>query len=59
MRTSTRLMTRGMYREMRGTMRNLFGRLMRNRMIGLKGNYERIMGKTEQRIGRTCAVFGF
>jgi len=59
MRASRRLMTRGMYHEVRGMFRNLFGRMMRNRMLGMKGTYERMTGKTQRRIGRAYALCGF
>jgi len=59
MRASRRLMTRGMYHEVRGMFRNLFGRMMRNRMLGMKGTCERMTGKTQRGIGRAYALCGF
>ena len=52
-------MTRGMYHEARGTLRNLLGRMMRNRMLGMKGTWERMTGRTQRRIGRVYALCGF
>jgi hypothetical protein len=52
------MITRGMYREMRGTVRNMFGRMIRNRMLGMRGNCERIIGRTQRALGRTCAACG-
>jgi|GEM_PF-2833484 len=59
MRASRRMITRGMYHELRGTFRNLFGRMIRSRMLGMKGSCERMAGKTQRRIGRVYAVCGF
>ena len=59
MRASRRIMTRGMYHEARGTLRNLLGRMMRNRMLAMKGTWERMTGRTQRRIGRVYALCGF
>jgi len=59
MRTSRRMMTRGMYHEVRGTFRSLLGRMLRNRMLGMKGICERITGRTQRGAGRAFAVCGF
>jgi hypothetical protein len=59
MRTSRRIMTRGMYHEVRGTFRNLLGRMLRNRMLGMKGICERMTGTTQRKVGRVYAMCGF
>ncbi len=59
MKASRRMMTRGMYHEVRGTFRNIFGRMMNNRMLGMKGTCEKMGGRTQRRIGRVYALCGF
>ncbi len=58
MRASRRYMKNGMYHEMRGLLRNLLGRMMRNRMLGIKGTCERMAGRTQRRIGRIYGLCG-
>jgi uncharacterized protein YjbJ (UPF0337 family) len=59
MRTSRRIITKGIYHEVRGTFRNFIGRILSNRILGVKGSCERVTGKTRKSVGRVFAICGF
>lgn len=59
MRISRKIMIRGIYHEVRGTFRKLLGRLLSNRILGMKGSCERVTGRSRRKIGRAYAICGF
>jgi len=59
MRTSRRIITKGIYHEVRGTFRNFLGRILSNRILGVKGSCERVTGRTQRKVGRAYAICGF
>ena len=59
MKLSTRYRARGLFHEVRGTVRAFAGRIGSNRALGVKGKFERFTGKVQQRVGKTQGFFGF
>ena len=58
MKISTRYRLTGIFHEVRGTVRGIIGRISSNRMLGAKGNLERITGKLQYRVGKVQGAMG-
>jgi uncharacterized protein YjbJ (UPF0337 family) len=58
MKISTRYRWSGIFHEARGTVRGIAGKISSNRILGAKGNLERIRGKLQYRLGRVQGVIG-
>ena len=58
MKISTRYRLTGIFHEIRGTVRGIIGKISSNRILGAKGNLERITGKLQYRVGRVQGVIG-
>jgi len=58
MKLSTRYRLNGIFREVRGTVRGLIGKISSNRTMGAKGRLERIAGKLQGRLGRVQRGIG-
>ncbi|MBT0664162.1 CsbD family protein [Geobacter pelophilus] len=59
MRASRKRMARGMFHEVRGTVKKFVGSLFSNRKLEAKGRVERIAGKLHGKIGKAQAMCGF
>lgn len=58
MKLSTRFRLNGIYHEVRGTVRGFIGKIGSNRILGAKGNLERISGKLQYRVGKFQGAIG-
>lgn len=59
MKLSTRYQAKGIFHEVRGTVKELAGRISSNTALGIRGKFERFTGKVQYRIGKTGGAFGF
>ena len=59
MRTSRRFMARGLFHELRGSMRAFVGRISSSPVLTYKGTFERFTGKVQWKLGKTQSLFGF
>jgi len=59
MKLSTRYRTKGIFHEVRGTVKEVAGKISSNRMLGIKGRFERLTGKFQWKIGTAQGFFGF
>jgi uncharacterized protein YjbJ (UPF0337 family) len=58
MKISTRYRLIGIFHEARGTVRGVIGKISANRILGAKGNLERLRGKLQYRVGRVQGAIG-
>jgi len=58
MKTSTRYRLTGIFHEVRGTVRGIIGKISSNRILGVRGNLERITGKLQYRVGKVQGAMG-
>lgn len=58
MKTSTRYRLTGIFHEIKGTVRGVIGKISSNRILGAKGNFERITGKLQYRVGKVQGAMG-
>jgi len=58
MKISTRYRLSGIFHEARGTVKGIVGKISSNRILGAKGNLERIRGKLQYRLGRVQGAIG-
>jgi uncharacterized protein YjbJ (UPF0337 family) len=52
-------MAKGMFLEMRGTAKRMVGSLISSRTMGVKGNFERLTGKMQRKLGKFQGACGF
>jgi len=58
MKLSTRYQVKGIFHEVRGTVKEFAGRISSNTTLGVKGKFERFAGKVQGKIGKTGGAFG-
>jgi uncharacterized protein YjbJ (UPF0337 family) len=59
MKLSTRYQAKGMYRVVRGTVKEIVGKISSNTTMGVKGKFERFAGRVQCKIGKAQGLFGF
>lgn len=59
MKASTKSKAKGLFHEVRGSVKALVGSMSSNTALGVKGKLERITGKVERRIGKVQGKCGF
>ncbi len=59
MRLSTRYQAKGALRVVRGTIKEIAGKISSNTTLGVKGKFERFTGKVQRKIGKAQGVLGF
>jgi uncharacterized protein YjbJ (UPF0337 family) len=59
MKLSTRYQAKGMFHIVRGTVKNISGKITSNTTLGVRGKIERLTGKVQCKISKTQRVFGF
>jgi uncharacterized protein YjbJ (UPF0337 family) len=59
MKISTRYQAKGMYRVVRGTVKEFAGKITSNTTLGVKGKFDRFAGNVQRRIGKAQGVLGF
>jgi uncharacterized protein YjbJ (UPF0337 family) len=59
MKLSTRYQAKGMYRIVKGTVKEIAGKISSNTMLGAKGKYERFAGNVQRKIGKAQGLCGF
>ena len=58
MKLSTKYQAKGMLRVVRGTVKELAGKISSNTTLGVKGKLERIAGKVQRKIGKAQGLCG-
>ncbi|BCS52578.1 CsbD family protein [Geobacter sp. SVR] len=59
MKTSTKFMAKGFFREIRGALKEIVAGISSNTALGAIGKLERFAGRTQRKIGRVQGKFGF
>ena len=59
MRISRRFIVKGAFHELRGTVKEVAGRIGSNKTLGVKGKFERFAGKVEWKLGKVQGLLGF
>lgn len=59
MKLSRRYQTKGICNVVKGTVREMAGRICFSRKMGLKGKFERLAGRCQWKIGKFQGVCGF
>jgi uncharacterized protein YjbJ (UPF0337 family) len=59
MKLSTKYQAKGILHVVRGTAKEITGRISSNRALGIRGKFERFTGKVQWKIGKAQGVFGF
>jgi len=59
MRLSRRYQTKGICRIVRGTAREMAGKICSSRRMGIKGTLERLAGRFQWKIGKLQGACGF
>lgn len=59
MKLSTRYQAKGMFRVVKGTVKEIAGKISSNTALGVKGKFERITGNVQIKIGKTQGLLGF
>jgi uncharacterized protein YjbJ (UPF0337 family) len=59
MKLSTRYQAKGMFRVVRGTVKEIAGKISSKTTLGVKGKFERFAGKVQRKIGKAQGLFGF
>ena len=52
MKLSTRYQAKGIFRVVKGTVKEIAGRISSNTALGVKGKFERLGGKVQLKIGK-------
>jgi len=58
MKLSTRYQAKGIFRVVRGTVKELAGTVSSNTALGIKGKFERFTGKVQWKIGKVQGLCG-
>jgi uncharacterized protein YjbJ (UPF0337 family) len=58
MKLSTRFQARGLFHRIRGTVREMAGRVCSNSTLGASGRLERVAGKVQGKIGKVQGFCG-
>jgi uncharacterized protein YjbJ (UPF0337 family) len=58
MKLSTRYQARGIFHRVRGTVREIAGRVCSNSSLGARGKLERVTGQVQWRIGKVQGFCG-
>ena len=58
MKLSTRFQLKGLLRVVRGTAKEITGKLSSNKILGMKGTFERFTGQVQRRIGKAEGAIG-
>ena len=58
MKLSTRSRAKGLFRIIRGTSKELAGKISSNTRLGVKGKFDRLTGKLQWRIGKVEGMCG-
>lgn len=58
MKLSTRYQAKGMFRIVRGAVKEIAGKVSSNTRLGVKGKCERIAGKVQWKIGKVQGLVG-
>ena len=59
MKLSTRYQAKGIFRIVRGTVKEITGKISSNTALGVKGKFERLAGKVQRKVGKAQGLFGF
>lgn len=59
MKLSTRYQAEGMFRVVRGTVKEFAGKISSNTSLGVKGKFDRFAGKVQLKIGKAQGFCGF
>ena len=59
MKLSTRYQAKGMFRIVKGTVKEIAGKISSNTTLGVKGKFERIAGNVQMKIGKAQGLCGF
>ena len=58
MKLSTRYQAKGIFRVVKGTVKEIAGKISSNRTLGVKGKFERFAGKVQRKIGKAQGLCG-
>jgi len=59
MKLSTRYQARGMFRIVKGTIKEFAGKVSSNTALGVRGKFERFTGNVQWKIGKAQNLCGF
>ncbi len=59
MKLSTRYQAKGMFRIVKGTVKEIAGKISSNTTLGVKGKFERFAGNVQRKIGKAQGLCGF
>ena len=59
MKLSTRYQAKGMFRVVKGTVKEIAGKISSNTTLGVKGKFERFAGNVQRKIGKAQGLLGF
>ncbi|GAC1466344.1 MAG: hypothetical protein PVSMB11_01820 [Desulfuromonadaceae bacterium] len=59
MKLSTRYQAKGMIRIVKGTIKEIAGKISSNTTLGVKGKFERFAGNVQRKIGKAQGLCGF
>jgi uncharacterized protein YjbJ (UPF0337 family) len=58
MKLSTRYQVKGLFRVVKGTAEEFAGKISSNKMLGVKGKFERLTGTVQRKIGKIQGLCG-
>lgn len=58
MKLSTRYQVKGIFRVVRGSVKEMAGNVSSNTVLGVKGKFERLAGKVQWKIGKVQGLVG-
>jgi uncharacterized protein YjbJ (UPF0337 family) len=58
MKLSTRYQAKGIFRVVRGTVKEFAGKVSSNTTLGVIGKFERLTGKVQRKIGKVQGLCG-
>lgn len=58
MKLSTKYRVKGLFHKVRGTAKEVAGRISSNRKLGISGKFERFTGKVQWKIGTAQGFLG-
>ena len=59
MKLSTRYQAKGIFRVVKGTVKEFAGKISSNTMLGVKGKFERFAGNVQRKVGKAQGLCGF
>ena len=59
MKLSTKYQAKGMFRIVKGTVKEIAGKISSNTTLGVKGKLERFTGNVQIKIGKAQGLLGF